>query len=60
MIEWHALTSELEVTKSSTLIRKAPNPKLSYLVMDQVPPLSQRVEISLTSVLLDRMASTHI
>ena len=60
MKEWHALTSDLEGTKSSTLVRKAPSPRLSYLVIDQAPPLSQRVEIALTSVILDRMANTHI
>ena len=38
----------------------APGPRLSYLVTDQVPPLSSRMAVSLTSVLLDRMASTHI
>ena len=38
MTEWNALTSDLEGTKSSTLVRKAPSPRLSYLVTDQVPP----------------------
>ena len=56
----HALTSDLVGTKFYTLIRMAPSPILSYLVTDQVPPLSQRVAISLTSVLLDRMAITRI
>ena len=60
MMEWNALTSDLEGTKSSTLVRKAPSPRLSYLVTDQAPPLSQRVVIALTSVLIDRMANTHI
>ena len=58
--EGHVLTSELVGTKSYTLIRMAPSPRLSYLVMDQVPPLSWRVAVALTSVLLDRMANTHI
>ena len=56
----HALTSDLVGTESYTLIRMAPSTKLSYLVTDQVPPLSRRVVVSLTSVLLDRMANTQI
>ena len=36
----HALTSDLVGTKSYTLIKMAPSPRLSYLVTDQVPPLS--------------------
>ena len=36
------------------------SPKLSYLVTDQVPPFSRRMAVSLTSVLLDRVAITHI
>ena len=59
-LEGHALTSDLVGTKSYTLVRMAPSPRLSYLVTDQVPPLSQRVAVSLTSVLLDRMANPHI
>ena len=62
-----ALTSDLEGTKSSTLSRKALNPKLSYLVTDQVPPFSQRMAVALISDLvgnksytLARMACTHI
>ena len=55
-----SLTSDLIGTKSYTLIIMAPNPRLSYLVTDQVPPLSQRVVVALTSDLLVRMASTHI
>ena len=41
MTEWPTLTYDLEGTKSSTLIRKAPNPRLSYLVTNQVSPLSR-------------------
>ena len=55
-----ALTSNLVGTKSYTLVKIAPSPRLSYLVTDQVPPLSQRVVVALTSDLLVRMASTHI
>ena len=33
-----------------------PSPRLSYLVTDQVPPLSQRMAVSLSSELLIRMA----
>ena len=58
--ERHVLTSDLVGTKSYTLIRMAPSPRLSYLVTNQVPPLSQRMEISLTSDLLINMACTHI
>ena len=58
--EGHALTSDLAGTKSYTLVRMAPSPRLSYLVTNQAPPLSLRVAVALTSVLLDRMASTHI
>ena len=59
-LEGNALTSDLAGTESYTLVRMAPSPRLSYLVTDQVPPLSWRVAVSLTSILLDRMASTHI
>ena len=45
----------------------APSPRLSYLVMDQVPPFSQRMAVALTydlvgnkSYTLSRMAYTHI
>ena len=38
----------------------APSTKLSYLVIDQVPPFSKRMAVALKSVLLDRMANTHI
>ena len=45
----------------------APSPRLSYLVMDQVPPFSWRMVVSLISDLvgtksytLARMAYTHI
>ena len=55
-----ALTSDLVGTKSYTLAIMAPNPRLSYLVTDQAPPLSRRVAVALTSILLDRMANTHI
>ena len=65
--ERHALTSDLVGTKSYTLIRMAPSPRLSYLVTDQVPPFSWRMEITLTSDLvgtksytLVKMACTHI
>ena len=58
--EGHALTSDLVGTESYTLVRMAPSPRLSYLVTDQVPPLSRRAAVALTSILLDRMASTHI
>ena len=58
--ERHALTSDLVGTKSYTLMRMAPSHRLSYLVMNQVPPLSRRVVVALTSDLLVRMASTHI
>ena len=74
--EWPALTSDLLVRKACTernaltfdlvgiksypLIRITPNPRLGHLVMDQVPPLSWRVAVALTSDLLIRMASTHI
>ena len=58
--EGHALTSDLVGIKSYTLVRMAPSPRLSYLVTNQVPPLSQGVEVSLTPDLLIRMASTHI
>ena len=34
----------------------APSPKLSYLVTDQVPPFSWRMEVALTSNLLVRKA----
>ena len=54
-------------TKSYTLIRMAPSPRLSYLVMDQVPPFSWRMEIILKfdlvrtkSYTLIRMAYTNI
>ena len=59
-MEGLTLTSDLVGTESYTLVRMAPSPRLSYLVTDQVPPLSQRVEVALTYVLLDRMANTHI
>ena len=39
--EGHALTSDLVRTKSYTLARMAPGTRLSYLVMDHVPALSQ-------------------
>ena len=39
--ERHALTSELVGTKSYILARMAPSPKLSYLVIDQVPPFPE-------------------
>ena len=55
-----ALTSDLVGTKSYTLVRMAPSPRLSYLVTDQAPPFSRRMAVSLTYILLDRMASTHI
>ena len=55
-----ALTYDMVGTESYTLVRMAPSPRLSYLVTDQAPPLSLRVAVALTSVLLDRMASTHI
>ena len=38
----------------------APSPRLSYLVTDQEPPFSKRIVVSLTFVLLNRMASNHI
>ena len=60
MIEWPGLTSDMEGTEYSHHDRMAPSPRLSYLVMNQVPPLSQRVAVALTSFLLNRMASTHI
>ena len=67
MTECPALTSNLEGTKSSTLTRKAPSPRLSYLVMDQVPPFFWRMEISLIfdlvgtkSYTIAGMACTHI
>ena len=66
-LERLALTCDLEGTKSSTLARKAPSPRLSYLVMDQVPPFSRRMAVALISDLvgnksytLARMAYTHI
>ena len=46
--------------QSYSHIRMSPGPRLSYLVTDQVPPFSRRMAVSLTSVLLDRMAITHI
>ena len=58
--ERHALTYDLVGTKSYTLIKMAPSPRMSYLVTDQVPPLSRRVAVALTSNLLIIMASTHI
>ena len=58
--ETHALTSNQVGTKSYTLIKMPPSLRLSYLVTNQVPPLSQRVAVALTSDLLVRMASTHI
>ena len=58
--EGHALTSDLVGTESYTLVRMPPSLRLSYLVMDQVSPLSRRVAVAVTSILLDRMASTHI
>ena len=65
--ERHTLTSDLVGTKSYTLARMAPSPRLSYLVTDQVPPFSQRMAVSLVSDLvgtksytLTRMACTHI
>ena len=58
--EWPALASDLVGTKSYTLTRMAPSPRLSYLVTDQVPPFSQRMAVALTSNLLVGMASTHI
>ena len=54
------LTSNLVGTESYTLVRMAPSPWLSYMVTDHAPPLSRRVAIALTSILLDRMANTHI
>ena len=67
MIEWPALTSHMEGTKFSDHDRMAPSPRLSYLVMDQVPPFSQRMAVALISDLvgnksytLTRMACTHI
>ena len=58
--EGHALTSDLVGTEFYTLVRMALSPRLSYLVTDQAPPLSRRVAVALTSVLLVRMANTHI
>ena len=37
-----------------------PSPRLSYLVMDQVPPFSQRMVISLTSDLVGTKSYTLI
>ena len=66
-LEGNALTYDLLGTKSYTLVKMAPSPRLSYLVMDQVPPFSQRMEVALISNLvgtksytLARMACTHI
>ena len=62
-----ALTSDLEGTESSHHDKMAPSPRLSYLVMDQVPPFSWRMEVALISDLVGnksytiaRMACTHI
>ena len=41
-------------------IRMASSPRLSYLVTNQVPPFFRRMVVSLTYVLLDRMANTYI
>ncbi len=61
VMERLALTSDPTRTHLRSHIRMAPSPpRLSYMVTDHAPPLSRRVAISLTSVLLDRMASTHI
>ena len=38
--EGHALTSDLVGTESYTLVKMAPSPRMSYLVMDQVYSLS--------------------
>ena len=37
-----------------------PNPRLSYLVTDEVNPFSERMEVSLTYDLLVRMDNIHI
>ena len=61
VMERLALTSDPTRTHLRSHIRMAPSPpRLSYMVTDHAPPLSRRVAIALTSVLLDRMASTHI
>ena len=39
--EGNALTSDLVGTKSHTLAKMAPGPRLSYLVTDQVPPFPE-------------------
>ena len=66
-MEWLALTSDLVGTESYTLVKMAPSPRLSYLVTEQVPPFSPRMEFALISDLvgnksytLTRMACTHI
>ena len=65
--ERHGLTSDLVGTKSYTLIKMAPNPRLSYLVIDKVPPFSWKMAVALISDLvgtksytLIRMTCTHI
>ena len=67
MKEWPSLTSAMEGIESSHHDRMAPIPRLSYLVMDQVPPFSQRMAVALISDLvgnksytLARMTYTHI
>ena len=45
-------------TKSYTLARMAPSPRVSYLVTDQVPPFSQRMGVSLISDLVGTKSYT--
>ena len=59
-LERNALTSDLVGTKSYTLIRMAPGPRLGYLVTDQVPPFSWRMAIALTSDLVGTKSYTLI
>ena len=47
-------------TKFYTLIRMTPSPILSYLVMDQVPPFSRIMAITLTSDLVGTKSYTLI
>ena len=65
--EGHALTSDLVGNESYTLVKMAPSPRLSYQVINQVPPFYQRMVVSLISNLvgtksytLIRIACTHI
>ena len=56
--ERHALTFDLVGTKSYTLVKMAPSPRLSYLVTDQVPPFSWRMEVTLKSDLVGTKSYT--